>query len=113
MRILSSKKSETTVAIIIIAVIALIAYVSIVGSRECRTNRDCGKGSYCGSDFACHEFPVVEKESSGNLVLPAIILGASMIIAALIFKSGKIWMPKKRFGKEGFEGNSSEDFKSP
>ena len=39
-----------------------IVYTVNEAKKECRINNDCKTSQYCGSDFKCHDFPVVEKE---------------------------------------------------
>lgn len=86
-----NKKADggLTIIIVVVIILAFVGWLVGVGNRECNTNNDCGKGSYCGSDFACHEIPVIEK-SSGGYIVPALILGISMIIAAAILKWDKL-----------------------
>ena len=86
-----NKRGGAALALIamVLALIILAFYLVNVNSRECNGNEDCSLEAYCGNDYKCHDFPdqVVVKENS--FILAAIILGASMIIAALIFRKGK------------------------
>ncbi len=107
-----NKKADGGITAIIIVVIILvfIGWLVAMGNRECNTDSDCGKGSYCGSDFACHEIPVIEKSASVSFTLPALILGIAMIITAVILKWEKL-MPNK--SKEvAAEKTSIEELKS-
>ncbi len=91
-----NKKAEIAIAIIavILALIILVIYLVNIATRECNNNSDCPSNSYCGTDYACHEFPnqVIVKET--NFIPAAIIIGISLIIAAYIFKKEKIEQKK-------------------
>ena len=91
MKIFQSRKSEAiTIILVTLIIIIFLGWLINVGSRECRSNSQCGSAQYCGSDFACHELPTIEKTIvKNNLIVPSIILGIAVIIAALIIKSGK------------------------
>jgi len=91
MRIFESRKSEAiTVILVTLIIIIFLGWLINIGSRECRSNSQCGSAQYCGSDFACHELPTIEKTITKNsLIVPSIILGIAIIIAALIIKFGK------------------------
>ena len=88
---LNNKKGEiVTIILIIIIVIVAIAWLVNLSSRECDNNNDCNPNSYCGSDFKCHEFPIIEKEVAKNsLLMPSIILGIAIIVSSYILRSGK------------------------
>lgn len=96
MRIFESRKSEAiTVILVTLIIIVFLGWLINVGSRECRSNSQCGSAQYCGSDFACHELPTIEKTIvQNNLLVPSIILGIAIIIAALIIKFGKAQIRK-------------------
>ena len=91
MKIFASRKSEAiTIILVTLIIIVFLGWLINVGSRECRSNSQCGSAQYCGSDFACHELPTIEKTIvKNNLIVPSIILGIAIIIAALIIKFGK------------------------
>lgn len=87
------KKADVglTIILIIIIVILFFGWLINVSQRECRTNKDCGSEAYCGSDFACHQFPTIQKTVvQYSLVTPSIIIGIAIIIAAVIFNWNKI-----------------------
>ncbi len=90
-------KGEAISITTIILVVVILAIILInVGGRECSKNKDCAENNYCGSDYACHPYPseVVVKEN--NFLWSAVILGVSLILAAYIFRGGKIpHLPKK------------------
>lgn len=92
MSILKSKRADGGVIAILLVVIVLIfvGWLVNVGNRECRTNKDCGNDAYCGSDFACHQIPVIERSTSTSYTLPALIIGAAMIITAVILRWDKL-----------------------
>jgi len=56
------------------------------GRHECSQNKDCASASYCGSDFKCHEFPT-RLESVNNWFIPALIVGACVIVGAVIIRN--------------------------
>ena len=91
-----------TVAVIIIIVVFL-GWLVNVGQRECDNNNDCRENQYCGSDFSCHNIPVIEKDNTivqKNYLVPSIIIGASIVIAAIFFNLDKI----QTKGKESYKG---------
>jgi hypothetical protein len=66
------------------------------GSRECNKNTDCGGSNYCGSDFKCHSFPVIENTVvKSDWTTPAAILGLAIVLAALILR--KKQQPPRQF----------------
>ena len=92
MNLLKNKKSEAITLILIIVIIAaFLGWLINFTSRECRSNSQCPEDNYCGSDFSCHQIPIIEKTAVGNsLLMPSIILGIAIIAAALILKSEKL-----------------------
>jgi len=101
MHLFNNKKAELLTILIVItfilfATIGFGTWLINLGSRECKTNSQCGSDSYCGSDFACHQIPVIEKTIvQNNFVVPSIIIGIAIVIAAIILKSNKIHFNKK------------------
>ncbi|MBI2134920.1 hypothetical protein HYU09_02940 [Candidatus Woesearchaeota archaeon] len=91
MKLLKSRKSEAiTVILVTLIIIVFLGWLINVGSRECRSNSQCGSAQYCGSDFACHELPTIEKTIvKNNLIVPSMIVGIAIIIAAAIIRFGK------------------------
>ncbi len=82
-------------AILAFFLVSLI-YTVNQAKKECKINKDCSGNQYCGSDFKCHDAPVVEKEITKEVVkyeqsyvAASAILAAGLIIAALIYK-GKV-----------------------
>ena len=102
MRIFESRKSEAiTVILVTLIIIIFLGWLVNLGSRECRSNSQCGSAQYCGSDFACHQLPTIEKTIiKNNLIVPSIILGIAIIIAAVTLRVGKL-APKKDFEQPG------------
>ena len=92
MDLLKNKKSEAITLILIIVIIAVfLGWLINFTSRECRSNSQCPKDNYCGSDFSCHQIPVIEKTVAGNnLVMPSIIIGIAIILSSIILKSEKM-----------------------
>jgi len=91
------KKAElgliTVVIVLAIAIVALV--VSGNFNRECNRNAECSSNSYCGADYACHEYPD-EVQVTKNTFLPAaFVFGGSLIVAAYIFKGGKLPFKKE------------------
>lgn len=86
---MKSKKGDIGIGIIflIVIIVFFIGWLAEVNQRECKTNRDCGKTSYCGSDFACHEYPVVQQTIVHyNFLLPSLIIGIAIVLAAFIYR---------------------------
>ncbi len=66
------------------------------GRKECKLNSDCQANNYCGSDFKCHQFPLIENTIvKTDWTTPAAILGVAIIIGAMILKRKK--EPPKQF----------------
>jgi len=105
MNLLNNKRAELATIILIILIIVLgIGWLISLGSRECRSNADCGNGFYCGSDFSCHQLTTIEKTIiKNNLLTPSIIIGIAIIIAAMILRLGK-----KSFNSEQKETNQEK-----
>jgi hypothetical protein len=79
------------VIIIIIIIIILIGWWASVSNRECRGDLDCGPEHYCGSDYRCHQVPVIEKTvSQYDLTKPAVIIGIALVLAAIILRRKKL-----------------------
>lgn len=95
---IKNKKSEMfSLVLIVLILVVFLGWLINFNSKECRSNSQCDEGFYCGSDFSCHQIPVIEKNIvKNNLVMPSIIIGIAIIVAALIIKSEKFKMP---FGK--------------
>ena len=109
MKMLRSKKSEVILATIFIVLIIIIflGWLVNIGSRECRTNSDCGNANYCGSDFACHQIPTIEKTIvKNNFIIPSIIIAIAIIIAAFVLKFLKFENPYKKGKPEEEEKNN-------
>ncbi len=88
----SNKRAEALTAAVLITVIiaVFLGWLINFNSKECRSNSQCQSGYYCGSDFSCHEMPVIERTLRENsLIVPSIIIGIAIVAAALILKSAK------------------------
>jgi len=110
MKLFNNKRAElVTIILIIIVIVFSLGWLINLGSRECRTNSQCGSGSYCGSDFACHQIPVIEKTIvQNNLLIPSIIIGLAIIIAAIVLKPIKFHSkknPEQEIKKENINKN--------
>ncbi len=87
-----TKKAEAWLGAIFIIIIILLflAWIVTYAQRECNSNEDCAKDSYCGSDFDCHRHPIIMQEkiiSQNDYTGAAFILGLSLVVAALILRS--------------------------
>ncbi len=81
----------TAIAIILIAII-FIGWLVKIGSRECSSNNDCEKGQYCGSDFSCHNIPIIEKSvTKVSITGPTVVICVTIIVLAIILRWEKIF----------------------
>jgi len=72
-----------------LVIIAGVVMFSNVSSRECSKDAQCGENKYCGSDFSCHQIPVItikKTEYQNDFVTPSAIVGVAIVIAALVLK---------------------------
>ena len=100
----SGKRGEalTATVLIVLIVTVFLGWLITFSSKECRSNSQCKYGYYCGSDFSCHEMPVIEKTlTQNNLLMPALILGIAIVAAAFIIQS--------RSGARNNNHNSNHD----
>ena len=82
----NKKAGAGLVAIAIVAILVIFfIYLIDVSHRECNHNSDCGTYSYCGSDFACHEYPTIQRNEY-YFFWPAIIIGLAIVAAMIIYK---------------------------
>jgi hypothetical protein len=97
-----NKKGSAALAIIavILALLVLTVYLVNIAQRDCESNRDCPDNAYCGTDYECHQFPdqIIVKES--NYVPAALIFGIFLVVAAYIFRGGKIPFLKNEIEEE-------------
>lgn len=77
-----NKKADALLVVILIIIILLVIIFSRA-LRECSSDDDCPAGSYCGSDFKCHEIPV-KVEYKNAFLVPSLTIGLAIIIAAII-----------------------------
>jgi len=94
-----NKKGDGGLVAIVIILIAVIflGWLVVLGGRECNSNKDCKDDSYCGSDFSCHKYPIIEKTvtvTKGGYTLPTIIASITIVVLAIIVR----W--EKMFGKK-------------
>lgn len=92
---MKNKKADggLTAVVIIVIILVFLGWLMKVGYRECNGNKDCSDDEYCGSDFSCHKIPVIEKTPTVvnyDLKFPAIFIGISIVIAAIILRWEKI-----------------------
>ena len=81
---------------IILAIIILAVYLVGIAQRDCNSNKDCPENAYCGTDYECHDFPQQILVKEANYVPASIIFGISLIIAAYVYRGGKIPFVKKK-----------------
>ncbi|MBU0628211.1 MAG: hypothetical protein KKC75_03410 [Nanoarchaeota archaeon] len=89
-----NKKADggLTAIIIILIVIVFLGWLININSRECSSNKDCKGDSYCGSDFSCHQYPAIQKNTvKVSLTLPIIIICITAIALTLILRWEKIF----------------------
>jgi len=93
---MNKKATLGLIAVVIVLALAIVALVvSSNFNRECNRNSECPNNAYCGADYTCHEYPK-EVQVKQNTFLPAaIVLGLALIIAAYIFRGGRIPGMKK------------------
>lgn len=75
---------------IILALIVLGVFLVNVSLRQCNSNRDCPDNAYCGADHECHQYPEKIVISQNNFMPAAIIFGVFLVVAAIIFRGGKL-----------------------
>lgn len=117
---LFSNKSAELLTILIVITFILFAVMGFGGwlidlsSRECRSDKQCPGDNYCGSDFACHQIPVIEKTIvQNNFVVPSIIIGIAIVLSSIILKSGKMPFGKNSRHEMGKEHEYKNEYKSP
>jgi len=90
-----------TAIIIILVIILAIGWLVNITSRECNSNKDCKEDQYCGSDFSCHNIPVIEKTTTKrSYTAPVLIICITLIILAIIWRWEKIFGKKLEFKKK-------------
>ncbi len=119
MNLLNNKKSEILtisiiVVLIVLSIIVLGEWFANFNAKECRSDSQCPSDNYCGSDFSCHPVPTIEKTIiENNLVIPSIIIGIAIVIAAMILKSGKIFTRKNEHQETVPEETEKNTLKLP
>ena len=97
-----NKKADggLTAIVIIVVILIFIGWLVNLSNRDCSKDNDCKDGQYCGSDFSCHDFKIVEKDTivqQFSLTGPAIIIGIAIVIAAIILKGKvKFWQKEEQ-----------------
>ncbi len=87
---MNKKGMALAVVAVVLALTILAIYIVGVATRECNSNNDCAAASYCGSDFSCHEYPSQVVVENNKFVISALILGVCLIIAAYVYRAGKL-----------------------
>jgi len=99
LNVLKYRKADggLTIVLIIVIIVIFLGWLVNLGLKECRNNSDCSSGYYCGSDFSCHQIPLIEKTVvKNNLLAPSLIMGIAIIIAAFILKSDRLKFKHKK-----------------
>jgi len=73
---------------LILGIIIMVMVSANFALRECNNNSDCPEDSYCSSNHQCHQYPNEVLVTKNNFLPAAIVLGASLIVAAYIFRRG-------------------------
>lgn len=115
MNLFDNKRAElATITLIILIIIFVLGWLINLGTKECRSNTQCGDGYYCGSDFSCHQIPTIEKTIvKNNLVVPSIIIGIAIIIAAIVLRSAKMPLGKNTQQETDQEKSYKNPLKMP
>jgi len=93
-----NKKGSLALAAIaiILAFVILGVFLIDIAQRECNSNKDCPVNAYCGSEHECHSYPEEIIVQENSFIPAALIFGAAIIIAAYIFRGGKVPFNKKK-----------------
>lgn len=90
-----NKKGNVALGLLAVLIVIILVYgVYNFAKSDCRSNSSCSDDEYCGSDFECHKFPVIEKtiianENTYNFKSGALILATALIVAAIILRKGR------------------------
>ena len=81
------KANGLAIGFFVMIIIIVIFWLIGISARECNSDSACKEDYYCGSDFKCHQMKIVEKTVVKNdYITPSIIVGISIIIAAIILR---------------------------
>ena len=85
-----NKKGAVQIVALVLALVILAYLLIAFAQRECNSNKDCPGNAYCGSNHECHEYPnqIIVKET--NYMSSATVLGMFLVLAAYIFKTGRV-----------------------
>ena len=85
------------IAIIALSIAGAAAVLKVLDAgKECKLNSDCQNNNYCGSDFKCHSFPVIENTIVKNdWTKPAAIVGLAIVLAAMILRKKQQPQPRQ------------------
>lgn len=104
-----NNKAQAGLIAVIIIIVALffIGWLININSRECNSNTDCEEEQYCGSDFSCHQIPIIEKTIiKRSITLPVLIICATIIAIVVIWRWDNLFGKKKI--KEEIETTETE-----
>ena len=84
---LAKKANAGALVLLVIVIIILVIWWVSVANRECNVDLDCEAEHYCGSDFRCHQIPVIEKTvKSYDTTIASLILAIGLVVAAIILR---------------------------
>lgn len=84
---MNKKGAAFAIVLVVIIIVVAVFWVIDFFQRGCNQDTDCPTNYYCGSDFECHEFKIVEiTEIHNNFLIPSLIIAGAIIIGAFIIK---------------------------
>ena len=97
-----NKKADGGLTAIVIVIVALVfvGWLININSRECNSNGGCNDNEYCGSDFSCHQIPVIEKTTRTISLTPSVLIICLTIIALAVIWKWDVIFKKKQESKE-------------
>lgn len=95
MKIFQNRKGDLitlTLGVALTIVLVIFAFNALM--KQCRSNDDCSKREYCGSDFRCHEFPaeIVPYDYTNAIIGASLIIGLAIVGAAVVLR----WPSRKK-----------------
>jgi len=84
----------------VIVALVFVGWLININSRECNSNGGCNDNEYCGSDFSCHQIPVIEKTTRTISLTPSVLIICLTIIALAVIWKWDVIFKKKQESKE-------------
>ncbi|HLC97143.1 MAG TPA: hypothetical protein VJH97_07545 [Candidatus Nanoarchaeia archaeon] len=102
-----------TAIVIIVVILVFLGWLVNLSQRQCQSNKDCDRDFYCGSDFACHQIPIIERETTPVIVNrdftgAAWVIALAIMVAAALFNIDKIAGVFRRKPKQQDRHDSDE-----